>query len=374
MPDAGNQRDQRRRWAIHAKRVLVGGQERYNSWITVTGTRISAIDSVKPSGVAVLDCSPTDLVPGCVDLHADSYESLAAEHGPAMGAELFSHRCRQAGITTAFACVAVEHSAYLRRSPAAVIPTLLALRQPVEACRLRTHLRVDVTGDGAAVAVEALRAGLVDLLSLMDHTPGQGQFRTVEAWRQYRRGQGEDEATIDDRLARLRSGKHRAEETRRRVLDAARQTGVTVLSHDDDDAASVAANLARGINGVEFPVHASAASEASRRGAQVIMGADNALSGGSRYGNLSAREALMIGGLDTLVSDQTPEAMLPAAYALAEHGLPWKDAMRLVSTTPAAIAGLTDTGRIAFGQMADMVAVGYCDGQTAIQRCWLSGD
>lgn len=362
------------RWAIQAQRLPGDDREHHGRWVTVSGARISAINSARPSGVAVIDCAPVDLLPGCVDLHGDSYESLARAHGPAVGAAQFSQRCLRAGITTAFACVAVEHSAYPRRSPSTAIPTLLALRQPVDACRLRTHLRVDVTGDGAAVAVEALRAGLVDVVSLMDHTPGQGQFRTVESWRQYRRRQGEDEATIDDRLARLRAGKHRADENRRVVLDAAQQAGVTVLSHDDDNPTSVAANLAQGINGVEFPVRASAAAEAGRCRARVIMGANNALSGGSRYGNLSARQALALGCLDALVSDHTPEAMLPAAYALAETSLTWNDAIRLVSTTPATIARLTDRGRLAAGQIADMVAVRYVDGKPSIDRCWLAGN
>lgn len=339
----------------------------------MSGTRISSIEPTRPSGVPVLDCPPVDLIPGCVDLHGDCYESIADKHGAATGAAHFGRRCLEAGITTAFACVAVEHSAYPRRSPSAAIPALLALRRPVTTCRLRTHLRVDVTGDGAAVAVEALRAGLVDLVSLVDHTPGQGQFRTVQAWRQYRRRQGENDAIIDDRLARLRNGEHHAEDTRCLVLDAALRAGVTVLSHDDDNPVSVAANLARGVGGLEFPVHASAATEAKYHHAPVIMGAGNALSGASRYGNLPALQALALGCLNALVSDQAPEAMLPAAYALAENSLAWKDAIRLVSTTPAAIARLGDRGRIAAGQIADMVAIRYADGKPSIERRWLSG-
>ncbi|MCV7089061.1 amidohydrolase family protein [Mycobacterium interjectum] len=341
--------------------------------MTVTGAHISSVDSARPTGVLAIDCAPIDLIPGCVDLHGDSYEALARQYGPIAGAAQFSRRCLEAGITTAFGCVAVEHSAYPQRSPAAAIPALLALRKRVDACRLRTHLRVDVTGDGAEVAVEALRAGLVDLVSLMDHTPGQGQFRTVESWRLYRRRQGEDEATIDDRLARLRAGRPRVDDNRCRVLEAARLERVTVLSHDDDGPVSVAANLARGVNGIEFPVRASAAAEARRRRARVIMGAGNVLAGGSRYGNLSVRQALALGSLDALVSDHSPEAMLPAAYTLADGGLTWKDAVRLVSSAPAAVAGLTDRGRIAAGQIADMIAVRYAAGNPSIERRWLAG-
>ena len=65
--------------------------------------------------------------------------------------------------------------------------------------------------------------------------------------------------------------------------------------------------------------------------------------------------------------------MLSAAYALAENSLAWKDAIRLVSTTPAAIARLGDRGRIAAGQIADMVAIRYADGKPSIERRWLSG-
>jgi alpha-D-ribose 1-methylphosphonate 5-triphosphate diphosphatase PhnM len=50
--------------------------------------------------------------------------------------------------------------------------------------------------------------------------------------------------------------------------------------------------------------------------------------------------------LDVLVSDQAPETMIPVAYALAAAGrLPWTDTIQLVSTAPAAVAGLPDRGR-----------------------------
>ena len=53
----------------------------------------------------------------------------------------------------------------------------------------RVHCRYEVTDP---TAVDVLRAlmdeGAVDLLSVMDHSPGQGQFKTLESYLQYMMG------------------------------------------------------------------------------------------------------------------------------------------------------------------------------------------
>ena len=54
-------------------------------------------------------------------------------------------------------------------------------RSPVDN---RVHCRYEVTDAAAVPALEQLMdEGVVDLISVMDHSPGQGQFKTVEAYR-----------------------------------------------------------------------------------------------------------------------------------------------------------------------------------------------
>lgn len=62
---------------------------------------------------------------------------------------------------------------------------LVALRSQL-ALDLRIHARYELSRPlGAAAVRQALSQGWVDLLSFMDHTPGQGQFRTPEDYIRY---------------------------------------------------------------------------------------------------------------------------------------------------------------------------------------------
>ena len=50
--------------------------------------------------------------------------------------------------------------------------------------RHRLHLRLEIDNVDLVGEVERhLRAGEIDELSFMDHTPGQGQYRDIEVWR-----------------------------------------------------------------------------------------------------------------------------------------------------------------------------------------------
>ncbi|MBO0681469.1 alpha-D-ribose 1-methylphosphonate 5-triphosphate diphosphatase [Mycolicibacterium sp. S2-37] len=353
---------------------MANGREQRGWWITVNGGRIDTVGPHRPDLVPIVDLGPVDVIPGCIDLHADSFEPLARQHGLSRGVALFQNCCSAAGITSAYACVAVESHHQRYRRPVHAPAALAALRRGASQVDLRTHLRVDVTGDGLDVVLEAIGAEVVDLVSLMDHTPGQGQFRTSEQWRRYRIQQGDDEGVVEALLHRLQTGTHNAPEVRARIIEGAHRAGIPVLYHDAEDARSVAAGAVQGIDAFEFPVHIDAAVQARNCGIPVAMGAENALAGRSRYGNLRTVDALEAGCLDLLVSDHSPESMIPAAYALAGQGhMPWVHAIALITANPASVARLTDRGRIAPGQRADLVAVRAAENEVEIIQSWVAG-
>ncbi|PJF48374.1 MAG: hypothetical protein D6709_11405 [Chloroflexi bacterium] len=131
-----------------------------------------------------------------------------------------------------------------------------------------------------------------------------------------------------------------------------------IASHDDDTRQKVALMAEMGATISEFPVTLEAAEEAKRRGMHVVMGAPNALRGGSHSGNLSALDAIAAGLVDMLAADYHPAALLQAAYALVRRGaLPLHAAVRLITQNVAEALGLRERGVIAERHYADFAFV-----------------
>jgi alpha-D-ribose 1-methylphosphonate 5-triphosphate diphosphatase len=88
------------------------------------------------------------------------------------------------------------------------------------------------------------------------------------------------------------------------------------------------------------------------------MGSPNVVRGGSHLGWASAARLAEAGICNVLSSDYFYPAMLRAALVLADRGvLDLPRAWALISTNPAAAAGLVDRGAIAEGMRADLVLV-----------------
>lgn len=311
------------------------------------------------------------LLPGFVDMHGDMIErEVEPRPNVRMPLELglrdLDRRLAASGVTTAYAAVSFHPgSAYghIRHfdNTSAIIRALKAMGGVLKVDH-KVHARFEITFPDALRVVEGLIAeGSVDLVSLTDHTPGQGQYRDIEAHvarvardKGVSRTEAEDE--IARRIARNRTAAGDMAATLRAISDTCRAHGVALASHDDDTVEKVALMQALGAGISEFPVTAEAAAEARARGLATAMGAPNALRGKSYSGNLSARDAHAAGLLDILASDYHPSAILPAVLALGlADPLGLAGAVRLATLNPAQALGLSDRGAIAPGMRADLV-------------------
>lgn len=318
------------------------------------------------SGIApgAVDLGPgVTLAPGAVDLHGDAVEKLV-EPRPgvrmpfAVAVRALDRRLAAAGVTTSFSALSFAGDELGLRDPAASAALARELRlldDPVVDHRM--HLRVEVTdAPSVAAAQAAMLAGEVDMVSVMNHTPGQGQFGDFEAYARYHERTYGTSVEESRRRAAAKQEMHAAlAEHLDRIAAASRAAEVPFAWHDPDTAESVDRASELGATIAEFPTTPQALQTAARRGLTVVMGAPNLLRRTSSSGNLSAVEALATGVLDVLVSDYYPEAMWPAAL---QCGLPLVEAVELVAGRPAGAAGLTDRGRIAPGLRADLVGLG----------------
>ena len=311
------------------------------------------------------------LMPGFIDMHGDMIErEVEPRPNVKMPMELglrdLDRRLKTAGVTTGYAAVSFNpKSAYghLRSYDHSkeMLRALKAMRAILKV-EHRVHARFEINYPNALAVVEELIAdGTVDLVSLTDHTPGQGQYRDIE--RLTRRTQAEKGVSEAEAMAAVQARideKQQAAGDTAATLNAISATcarhGIALASHDDDTPDKVALMQALGAAISEFPVTEEAARAARSNGLLTAMGAPNALRGESYSGNLSARACHAAGLLDILAADYHPSAILPAVLILGRTDpLGLAGAARLATLNPARALGLADRGAIAPGKRADLV-------------------
>lgn len=84
--------------------------------------------------------------------------------------------------------------------------------------------------------MDMMRKGYVDLLSFMDHTPGQGQYKNLEIYRKHQANDGRD--LTEETFAKLVKTEQEKElitlEQLKTMAALAKELGISVASHDDD--------------------------------------------------------------------------------------------------------------------------------------------
>ena len=349
---------------------------------------IAAID---PLAALPGDDEPAgDLVlPGLVELHTDHLESHFVPRPGVLwnaGAAVHAHDAQiaTAGITTVLDALRVGTDEDARFAAADVRMLADALADAGRAGTLRAehflHLRCEVA---AADAIDdfALFDGdeRVRLVSLMDHTPGQRQFTSLEAHRIYYQGKsGMSDAQYEAFVGRRRALAERwSAANRAAIAERCRALGIATASHDDATEDHVAEAVEDGVTIAEFPTTGAAAAASRAAGLKVLMGAPNVVRGRSHSGNIAAATLAEAGMLDILSSDYVPSSLLHAAVLLARTTMGLPQAIALVSDHPARAAGFADRGRIAVGCRADLIQVTVAAApETApvVRRVWRAGE
>ncbi|MHC0054579.1 alpha-D-ribose 1-methylphosphonate 5-triphosphate diphosphatase [Actibacterium sp. D379-3] len=357
-------------WLSNVSLVLPGQIIPRGSLLIEDGVIAEICDHPVAGGI---DGNGAEVFPGFIDMHGDMIETeleprARVDFPVEVALNHLDARLAAAGVTTAYASVSFSRGARdgERRSFAHTSRTIRAIHAARMTCRVdhRVHARFDITFDNAVGVLEALlQDRQVDLVSIMDHTPGQGQYRNLEIHIKNKAAHnGISETEARQMVATAIAERTRPQEVllanMQAVARLCREHGVALASHDDDtvDKVHLMADLGAVIS--EFPVTLEAARAVASKGLMTAMGAPNAMRGKSYSGNLSARDAHAAGLLHILAADYHPAALLPAIRALAEHdpdGLP--GAVRLATANPAKALGLTDRGEIAPGKSADLIVV-----------------
>ena len=341
----------------------------------------------RPPGGRAIDAGGQLLLPGFVDIHSDVIETaIQPRPGGRFPVEVALHELDKqlvaCGVTTIFHCLCFlpgdENPPFRSAEMTDFLIGRLHELRPGFKAGTYIHARYEITNHEAFDAVEDLvRKGLIHYFSIMDHTPGQGQFSELSHFREYyAKARGLTEAHMDAMIERRLAASQHIDGARiARLTRLCREHRIQVASHDDDSSAKVAWVRELGAGLSEFPVNLDAARAARRHGMFICLGAPNVLRGASLTANLSGRAALAAGLGDILCSDYAPMSLLHAALAIErEKILPLPEAVNLISLNPARAAGLDQrTGSIEPGKAADLVLVDDRPKVAAITRTIVSG-
>lgn len=328
------------------------------------------------------------LIPGLIDLHTDNlerhYMPRAGAHWDAIGAAIaHDGQVAASGITTVFDSLSLQGYAEgldrRQHLPAMIDGVDLARAQGLLRIDHLLHLRCEVSDPHLVGILEPLLDHqALRMLSVMDHTPGQGQYhdvqRLIEGWQADGKGATEI-ASMLERISDTREAEE-ALERRRAVAAIAGQREIAFASHDDRLVAEIALAAELGCSIAEFPVSLEAARASREHGLLNVMGAPNFVRGGSHSGNLSAQELAENGLLDAICSDYVPMSMLRALFMLTEAPFCWSlpAAVAQATLAPGRMAGLHDRGEIGIGLRADLLRIRHEPGRwPAVRGVWCAG-
>jgi alpha-D-ribose 1-methylphosphonate 5-triphosphate diphosphatase len=358
-----------------------------NGWLAVSQGRIAEVGEGRPPERGH-DAAGDLVMPGLVELHTDHLEAHYAPrpkvHWDPVGAVVsYDGQLATSGITTVLDSLRVwrEEGAEDVDGAAATLADAIATARDADLLRVShfLHLRCEVPMPRVvAEAQELVGRPDVRLVSLMDHTPGQRQFRDERKLRDYYRGKsgGMTDAELDVLFSkRIAYQAAHAEPNYRALVELAQQHAVPLASHDDTTLEHVRQAVVDRVAIAEFPTTLEAAAALHEAGIRVLMGAPNLVRGASHAGNVATAELATAGLLDVMSSDYMPASLLTAALRLPKvvPGIDLAAAIRTVTQTPATAVGLDDRGELAPGRRADLIQVRVVGDVPMVRSAWNAG-
>lgn len=326
------------------------------------------------------------IAPGLVDLHSDALEKcIEIRPGVYFDAEFalqnLDRRLGICGITTFCNAISFAEDEFGLRScdEAKELVHLIHKFNKSDKATVHhlIHARFEISNpEGESILARLIGESLIDMVSIMDHTPGQGQFKTLESYIAYHTGTYK--VTPEEVNALVEQKSARKEETMKQVVrlgQLVKDANIPFLSHDDDTKEKVSFVRNLGVDASEFPVSMEAALAAKKNGMMIFMGAPNLIRDCSSNSHLKASEALINKACDALVSDYYPECLLQAPFTASKrHPLDLQETLKLVTSNPGDyVKGRIESGRLFIGAPADLIVVDNAGPWPRTTQTWVSG-
>lgn len=374
-------------FVLRNARIVLADRVIEHGWLAIADGRIAEIgERGGPAGS--LDMGGDLVIPGLIELHTDHLEAHymprpKVQWNPVAAVVSYDGQLATCGITTVLDSLRVWREEGAEDVDGQAIILADAISAARDANLLRAdhflHLRCEIPMPNVVdEAKELIDRPDIRLMSLMDHTPGQRQFRDEEKLRDYYRGKGAGmtDAELDVMFARrLYCKENYADANMRAIVALAHQHAIPLASHDDTTEENVVEAIRDKVAVAEFPTTLEAARSLHEAGIDILMGAPNVVRGGSHSGNIAAIDLAREGLLDILSSDYIPSSLLMAALQLPLRApaIDLPAAVRTVTKAPAEAVGLADRGEIAVGKRADLIRVHVAHDVPAVRSVWREG-
>ena len=328
-------------------------------------------DTIHMINCEVIDVQGRLIMPGLVDLHSDSLErSVEKRKGVFfdIGFAILNldRQAAACGITTFCHAISFADNELGLRAPEEAetcVRNIKAFNDSSQALiKHKIHIRYEVGSERSfKIVTRLVEEGLVDLVSIMDHTPGQGQFKSMASYIRYLKTEYQvPEHQIIEKAKEKQAKNARAWQMVSALAKTVGQAGIPMLSHDDDTREKVNLICALGIGACEFPLTLPAAEKAFDQGLKIFMGAPNLLRNQSTSGGLKASEVLAHQLCTGLLSDYYPESLLQAAFLGQTYTGCTEAALKQVTAGPGDYLASPDRpGRLVPGADADIIIVDH---------------
>lgn len=362
-----------------------------NGFITIEDKKITAIGFMSQFEYDelvhqnLIDAHEQYVLPGIIDIHTDA---LDAEIIPRPGADIpinvafreLERKMNGCGYTTVYHSLhlgykSAEYGSRSKYSRKQVFDTIFKAIKGDTLINNKIHLRFEITGvDAYDQCIDFIDRGYIEMLSVMDHTPGQGQHSKdhfIQMCMKYGKSEAEANADFEEKTNRPNIKGKKLEQ----LLELAIQKGIAVASHDDDTIHKIDEMQSLGVTICEFPINMETALYANKQNMHVVGGASNILRGGSLSGNLNIKDAILNGSVTSICSDYYPPAILHSIFKLFfEHDLPLYETVKLATLNPAIAVGIDSyTGSIEIGKDADLILVKLIENIPFVTKSFVKG-
>ena len=326
---------------------------------------------------------------GFIDIHSDYIEGIIAPRPTTImdfniGIKESERILSSHGITTMFHSLSIYKEDLFGHKPVRqpdnvdkLIHAIHRTHTEKHLIRHRMHARFELDAlEMLDTIKEHIKEDRIHLLSFMDHTPGQGQYRDIESYRHTMKGyQDLSDDEINAQIAVKKKLSRLSVEEMEELSELARSKGIAVASHDDDTTEKIDFNETLKTAISEFPITMEVAKYAHNKGMLTLAGAPNIMLGGSHSGNLNAKDAIMEDCISILCSDYYPAAMLHSVFKLhREADYPLVEGFKLITLNPAkAVRMDNEIGSIEPGKKADLNIIRLFDDYPTITECIVNG-
>ncbi|MDY6065478.1 MAG: hypothetical protein SPI59_04040 [Finegoldia sp.] len=195
--------------------IIIKEDEVFKGSLVIEGEKISKIlrdgEGFDFSNAEVLDCQGLYISPGIIDIHSDYLENIISPRPVTMMDNNFALREAEkillgCGITTMYHSLSLYpddgYGSKEVRNPKNVlklIEDINILDKEPHIIHNKVHLRYEMTNTTKKdIIIQMIKDGKIHLFSVMDHTPGQGQYRDIDIYKHTQKGY--DASLTDEKL------------------------------------------------------------------------------------------------------------------------------------------------------------------------------